>query len=265
LAGARLAPHALADSANTTAGAGRKTLPINRSWRFSPKPVEAGHEKDFDDSGFERVAIPHTNKRLPWHGFDEKQYEFVSLYRRHLKLPKEAEGKRVFVDFEGVMTASTVWINGVRLGDYRGGFTPFSFEITKHLRKDSDNVLVVEVDSTERADIPPFGYEIDYMTFGGIYREVSLRIVPATYIDNIFALPKDVLGANPSLDVSCFIAGEPVGKGGLSIEAELRDGDKIVAKATRTVEVAGIAAGAAALDSPLDPYTDAAPYATIET
>ncbi len=111
------------------------------------------------------------------------------------------------------MTASTVWINGVKLGEYRGGFTPFSFELTKHLRKDGDNVLVVQLDSTERADIPPFGYEIDYLTFGGIYREVSLRIVPTTYIDNIFAQPKDVLSGNPSLDVSCFIAGD-VASGG---------------------------------------------------
>src|SRR3954467_10780411 len=85
IAGARLAPHALADSVPTATRAGRRILPINRGWRFSPKPVEARHEKDLDDSGFERVAIPHTNKRLPWHGFDEKQYEFVSLYRRHLK------------------------------------------------------------------------------------------------------------------------------------------------------------------------------------
>jgi len=48
-------------------------------------------------------------------------------------------------------------------------------------------VLVVEVDSTERNDIPPFGNEIDYMTFGGIYREVALRVVPAVYLDNIHA------------------------------------------------------------------------------
>ena len=171
----------------------------------------------------------------------------------------------MFVDFEGVMTASTVWINGTRLGEYRGGFTPFSFELTKHLRKDGDNVLVVQVDSTERNDIPPFGYEIDYMTFGGLYREVSLRIVPSTYIDNIFAQPKDVLSGNPSLDVSCFIAGEPVGKGSLSIEVELRDDDNVVAKGARTLEQAGIAPGAADSGASLDPYTDAAVYATTET
>ena len=71
------------------------------------------------------------------------------------------------MDFEGVVTASRVWINGVDLGEYRGGFTPFAFELTPHLVRGGNNVLVAEVDSTERDDIPPFGYEIDYMTFGG--------------------------------------------------------------------------------------------------
>ena len=145
--------------------------------------------------GYERVVIPHTNVRLPWHSFDEKSYEFVSSYRRRFKLPAEARGHRVFVDFEGVMTASTVWINGTRLGEYKGGYTPFSFDLTPHIDFDGENVLVVDVDSSERPDIPPFGYEIDYLTFGGIYREVSLRIVPATFIENVFAKPKDVLTA----------------------------------------------------------------------
>ena len=244
---------------------GRTILPINRNWRYHPAKVAGAESPDFDDSKFERVVIPHTNIELSWHNFDDKDYEFISTYRRRFRFPKEAAGKRVFVDFEGVMTASTVWINGIRLGEYRGGFTPFSFELTNHLRKDADNVLVLRVDSTERADIPPFGYEIDYMTFGGLYREVSLRVVPSTYLDNIFAQPKDVLSGNPSLDVACYIAGEPAGKGALSIEAELRDGDKIVAKATRTLEQAGIAPGHADAGASLDPYTEAAVYATTET
>ena len=67
------------------------------------------------------------------HNFDDKEYEFVSTYRRRFKLPQAAAGKRVFIDFEGAMTASNAWINGVHLGEYKGGFTPFSFELTKHL------------------------------------------------------------------------------------------------------------------------------------
>lgn len=243
--------------------AGRLILPINRNWRFHPAKLEGAESPQFDDSKFERVVIPHTNVELPWHNFDDRQYEFVSTYRRRFKFPKGAEGKRVFVDFEGVMTASTVWINGTKLGEYRGGFTPFSFELTKHLRKGSDNVLVVYVDSTERSDIPPFGNEIDYLTFGGIYREVNLRIVPDTYLDNIFAQVKNVMSGSPSLDVNCFLAGEPVGAGALSLQAEVRDGDKVVGKGTYTIERTPTASTDE--DGKLDPYNDAAAYASTET
>lgn len=193
------------------------------------------HLLDFDDSHFERITIPHTNVSLPWHSFDDKAYEFVSTYRRRFKVPTSAAPHRTFVDFEGAMTASKVWINGTELGEYKGGYTPFSFDITPHLRPGRENVLVVELDSTERPDIPPFGYEIDYMTFGGIYREVSLRIVPDVYLDNIFARPKDVLSGHPSLDVDCFLAGNTANMQGLSIEVELRDGDRIIATVKRAI------------------------------
>ena len=165
--------HASALAAETTPAAkARIVLPINRRWRYSPKATAPAHERNFDDSAFARVTVPHTNIRLPWHSFDEKAYEFVSIYRRHFRLPAGARGRRVFVDFEGVMSASKVWLNGTFLGEYKGGFTPFSFELTPHLDWAGENVLAVEVDSTERPDIPPFGNEVDYLTFGGIYREV---------------------------------------------------------------------------------------------
>jgi beta-galactosidase len=242
IAGAALAPYALPEvyaDMPTSDSSGRLILPMNRNWRYSRTVVEGGHAKDFDDSAFERVVIPHTNVRLPWHGFDEKTYEFVSLYRRRFKVPSEARSKRVFVDFEGVMTASTVWINGQRVGEYKGGYTPFSFDLTPHLDFDGDNALAVDVDSSERADIPPFGYEIDYLTFGGIYREVWLRIVPATFIENIFARPKDVLTSHPGLDVDCFIQhSEP--SSGLTLEVQLLDGDRLIAKASQSLPPAAV-------------------------
>jgi beta-galactosidase len=255
LAASRLSVALAAEQGGQT----RVVLPINRSWRYSPKKVDGAHLATFNDASFERVVIPHTNVKLPWHNFDENLYLFVSTYRRRFKYPAAAKGKRVFVDFEGVMTASTVWINGVSLGEYKGGFTPFSFELTPHLKEVGENVLVVQVDSTERADIPPFGHEIDYLTFGGIYREVSLRIVSQTYIDNIFAQPKDVLSGSPSLDVDCFLAGQRAP--GLSVEVELRDGETVIAKGNKVVSVAsGDDPGAAA-----DPTTSAAVYASTET
>src|SRR6185312_15750034 len=149
----------------------------------------------------------------------------------HFRLPASARGKRVFIDFEGAMTASTVWINGHSLGEYKGGYTPFSFELTPHLRSDAPNVLAVHLDSTERKDIPPFGYEVDYMTFGGIYREVSLRIVPDLFLENISARAIDPLSSSPSLEVECYFE-HPVADPAITLEAELRDGDKVLAKQT---------------------------------
>ena len=156
IAGATLVPHALSKDlapSSTANPAGRLVLPMNRNWLYSSSSADGAHAKDFDDSEFEHIVIPHANLRLPWHGFDEKTYEFVSIYRRHFKLPEEARSKRVFVDFEGAMTASTVWINGTRAGEYRGGYTPFSFELTSQLDFTGENVLAVELDSNERPDL----------------------------------------------------------------------------------------------------------------
>jgi beta-galactosidase len=94
----------------------------------------------------------------------------------------------------------------------------------------------VQLDSTERSDIPPFGNEIDYLTFGGIYREVSLRVVPSLYLDNIFAHPKNVLSGKPTLDVDCFLAGTSP-RGDLVLEAELLDGERTLAKTSKTFKV----------------------------
>lgn len=235
LAGATIAPRVVFGAPEGSVASGRLVLSMNRNWLFSPHLAQGPEAKNFDDSSYQKVVIPHTNVRLPWHSFDEKTYQFASNYRRHFKLPREATGKHVFVDFEGAMTASTVWINGTRLGEYKGGYTPFSFDLTNYLDFDGDNVLSVNLDSTERSDIPPFGYEIDYLTFGGIYREVWLRIVPGTFIDNVFAKTRDVLSGHPALDVDCHIQQLDAAADNLRLEAILRDGDRIVQRGSESV------------------------------
>ena len=107
--------------------------------------------------------------------------------------------------------------------------------------------------------MPPFGYEIDYMTFGGIYREVSLRLVPAMFLDNIFAQPRDVLSGSPSLDVDCFITGRRAGA--YSLEVELRDGERRIAHTA--MPLPPLQAGDP--DASLDPTTIAPVYLSTET
>lgn len=214
----------------------RDVFPINRAWLFSERAAPGCSEPDFDDSDFERVTVPHTNRTLPWHSFDDKEYQFVSVYRRHFTPPEELKNRRLFVDFEGVMTAATVTINGERLGEYRGGYTPFSFELTPYVKWEANNVLAVEVDSTERADIPPFGGRIDYLTFGGIYRDVRLRAVSDVFVENVFAKTVDALEESRRIHVRCFLEGRATSSSSLWLTAELRDGGRTIAEQRIEVE-----------------------------
>ena len=100
-AGAALASTALPGAhafADGQVAPGRMILPINRNWRYHPSKVSGAESTSFDDSQFARVVIPHTNIELPWHSFDDKDYEFISAYRRRFMLPEGAAGKKVFVE-----------------------------------------------------------------------------------------------------------------------------------------------------------------------
>lgn len=136
-----------------------------------------------DDSGVV-VNLPHTNQEVPYNYFDEKMYQFISYYEKELVI--EPDEDRHFLLFEGVMTACKVFIDGQFVGEYKGGYIPHSMEVTDFVEKGKVHKVWVEVDATERADIPPFGYVIDYLTFGGIYRDVWYYHVSQTFIKNLF-------------------------------------------------------------------------------
>jgi beta-galactosidase len=206
---------------------------LNRNWLFGGKARAGVSEPAFDDTAWQRIALPHTNVHLPWHSFDESAFQYVSAYRRHFRALPEWQGKRVFLDFDGAMAAAKVSVNGHSFEEFKGGYTPFRFELTPHLKFGGDNVIAVELDSTERPDIPPFGGNIDYLTFGGIYRDVRLRVVPQTFIDNIYAKPVRPLSADRSLAVRCYLLG-PVDRPA-TLTVELRDSSKILKTATATV------------------------------
>lgn len=172
----------------------RREIPLNFNWRFA-KYEEALINANYDDSHLELVNIPHQNVDLPFNYFSEDEYQFESVYRRKIDLEKNLN-KRYFINFEGVAHYAKIYVNDIYIGDHKGGYTPFEFEITKAL-KNGVNQLVVYVDSRETLNIPPFGKVIDYLTFGGIYREVTLIETPLNYIkditikyENVLRLPK---------------------------------------------------------------------------
>jgi beta-galactosidase len=183
----------------------RAVYPFNRGWLFAPQDLPA----DAPDAQFTRVSLPHTNIELPLHSFDNADYQFISTYRQRFTLPEALAGRRLFLDFDGAMTVYQVWLNGVLLGEHKGGYTPASFDLTDALR-DGENVLHVRLDSSERPDVPPNGYVVDYLTFGGIYREVHLRYVEPLHIADAWAHGEGVLTNAPHAQVLVTVRNDGV-------------------------------------------------------
>ena len=174
---------------------------LNYDWYYKSDYNEKYLESSFDDSGFELVNIPHTNKILDYNNFDEAEYQFVSCYRKRLYIASELRGKVLLLKFEGVSSYAEVYLNGSFIGEHSGGYTPFEIDISDKVQYGKYNSLVVVCDSTEREDIPPFGKVIDYLVYGGIYREVWLDIREKAYIKDIFIRTYDVLALEKTLDI----------------------------------------------------------------
>ena len=163
---------------------------INDDWKFSENFSEDILGRDYADSSMKDVRIPHTVKELPYHYCDEKDYQMVSGYRRILKAPKKWEGKKILLTFEGVAHDATVYVNNVKVAEHHTGYTAFTADISAALKIGEDNVIAVKCDSRESLNIPPFGFVIDYMTYGGIYRDVYIDVKEKNYIKDIFITTK---------------------------------------------------------------------------
>lgn len=136
---------------------------------------------------FSEVRIPHTVAQTPFNSFDECVYQKLCVYRKFFNTETSWKSKKIILTFEGAAHSSEVFVNGKFAGRHDCGYTPFSLDITDFLlAAGKKNVLAVKLDSRETLNIPPFGNLIDYMTYGGIYREVYLDVRNPVYIQDVF-------------------------------------------------------------------------------
>jgi len=166
----------------------RLELNFSTGWLFSPKDELGAEKPGFSDANFERISIPHANIITPHEMFDPDTFRFVSWYRKHFRPDTNFRGKEVYVDFQGVMTVADVYLNGRQLAHHEGGYTPFSVDLTPALELDSENVLAVRVDSRVQKHVPPEGADkmFGYYLFGGIQRDVTMRIVDPLHIEDSY-------------------------------------------------------------------------------
>jgi beta-galactosidase len=134
-----------------------------------------------------------------------------------------------------------VYLNGVELAAHLGGYLPFTVELTDYLVP-GENDLGVVVDG-RLLDVPPLGNlngasATDYLQPAGIYRDVTLRVVPDTYISDVFAKPVDVLTTNPGLDLAVTVDSLTAVTDRLELTVELLDGGRTVTKKTVKTRIA---------------------------
>lgn len=178
-----------------------RKINFNFDWLYSEEFDESMLASDANEKGFEKVDIPHSNKELPYNNFDETTYQFVSCYRKHIVIPGTLKGKKLILTFEAVANAADVYVNGQFAFSHKGSYTAFGGDIAPFLKYDEDNVIAVKVGSTERSDIPPFGRVVDYLVYGGIYREVYIYVHESVYVEKLHLTPEDVLTQEPKLRV----------------------------------------------------------------
>ena len=150
----------------------------------------------------EPVRLPHSGKELPLHYAGPKDYERICGYRRSLPIPEGCGGKRLFLQFDGAAHIATVYVNGKACAEHRCGYTAFRVEITDLVKPEGENTVAVKLDCTENGSVPPFGFVIDYLTYGGLYREAWLDVRGQRYIKDLFVYTPTLDSLEARLELS---------------------------------------------------------------
>jgi beta-galactosidase len=159
---------------------GRTEVGFNADWRFLKGSPAGAEATAFDDAKWERVRLPHD-----WAifgpfiqelngGSGKVQWQGIAWYRKHFRLPATTKGKRIFLDFDGVLAAPKVYVNGKLAGQCDYGYMSFRVDATPYLNWSGENVVAVSADTT--------AHGTRWYPGAGIYRKVMLVICEPVHV-----------------------------------------------------------------------------------
>ena len=178
------------------------------------------------------VYIPHT-----WNAQDALSGKLdykrgIGNYEKKVFIDNAWKGKRVFLRFGGVNSVASVFVNGKFLGEHRGGYSAFVFELTDCVQYGKENTLLVRVNNAEQLDVMPLVGDFNF--YGGIYREVSLLvtedacITPLDYASpGVYLKQQSVSKDEAKVEALVKLSNRGARKG-LKVKAEVKDGQKVV-------------------------------------
>lgn len=191
----------------------RVVYTINDGWKFTKgSPFEA-QLTDCDDSSWETVNIPHT-----WNDKDADDetpgfYRGPVWYRKQLFIDKSQEGRRAVIYFEGANQEVRFYLNGQFVGEHKGGYTRFCFDITPYLCYGQENLFAIYVNNVYNPNIPPLS--ADFTFFGGIYRDVYLQFMNPVHIatndyasSGVYIRTPDVNNSAASVEITTLLTND---------------------------------------------------------
>ena len=174
----------------------RAVYNFNPDWKFTFGDAAGADQPGFDDSAWSAVSLPHTwnetdtfRAYISHGGGDQGAKMFgVGWYRKHFKLPAGTEGRKVFLQFDGLRQAGRFFLNGQPVGKYENGVTPVGLDITKFVKfGGEDNVLAVKVDNSPNYKEEATGTAFQWNSkdfnpnFGGLNRDAMLILAGQVY------------------------------------------------------------------------------------
>ena len=162
----------------------RVTTSFDKDWLFLKSDAQGAEQSNFADSTWRKLDVPHDwsiegpfDAKNPTGGAGGFLPAGIGWYRKHFTVPKDQTNRRVFIDFDGIMANSDVWINGFHLGKRPYGYVSFQYELTGHLNLGGDNVIAVRVDNSGQP-------ASRWYTGAGIYRHVRLVTTEPVHFAN---------------------------------------------------------------------------------
>ena len=212
----------------------RQIFSLNDRWTYIEEDIADLNDIGQGNKQWERVTLPHT-----WNKFDVVDQtpgyrRSASWYRRELIIPDTKNELQYILDFEGINLKSDVYVNGVRAGGHVGGYVGFTVDITAFVKKGEKNTILIRADNSCDLNLIP-SQKSDFCIYGGITRNVWLKVVPSRYIERLLIRTPAVSkrSAETIIDLTLRNASATQTMGG--IDAVLRDrlGKEVARKSGR--------------------------------
>jgi len=243
-----------ADSSYMPPASPRAVYNFNPGWKFVFGDQTNADQPGYDDSAWADVSLPHTwndtdsyRAYISHGGGDRTERRGIGWYRKHFKLPASADGKKIFLEFDGMRQAGHFFLNGQPIGIYENGVTAVGLDITKFAKfGGQDNVLAVQVDSRsnykEEATGTTFEWNVNDFNpnFGGLNRDAKLIIAGKIYqtlplyenlkTSGVYIYPQnvDVKNKSANIHVEAEVRNETSEPASVSLSAAVVDADGMV-------------------------------------